>query len=263
MYSNTDPRLDSFITDSANSASALFTGKKMTVNGLNAYTDSTGSGFSNAKVETVFEMFRRIYGGQVGIVSKAYIADATPASVCTHTSQRGQYTAIIEQYLNGVTQNSSWFPWGGVDLLFGGGAENFLAGPGNGNVSQFERWQEHGYNYASTQTELEALDDSQRALGLFTRGNISTWLDKNVYPETLKFAITPNGTEGAYDQPGLKEMTLKAIDILSKRSKDRDTGFMLMSEAAVSRIRRIQKVCVLMSAYRQRDARTGCRPSPR
>jgi alkaline phosphatase len=30
--------LDSFITDSANSASALFTGKKMTVNGLNAYT---------------------------------------------------------------------------------------------------------------------------------------------------------------------------------------------------------------------------------
>lgn len=31
--------LDSFITDSANSASALYTGKKMTVNGLNAYTE--------------------------------------------------------------------------------------------------------------------------------------------------------------------------------------------------------------------------------
>jgi len=30
-------------------------------------------------------MFRRITGGQVGIVSKAYIADATPAAVCTHT----------------------------------------------------------------------------------------------------------------------------------------------------------------------------------
>jgi alkaline phosphatase len=228
------PSLDSFITDSANSASALFTGKKMTVNGLNAYTDSTGSGFDNAKVESVFEMFRRIYGGQVGIVSKAYIADATPAAVCAHTSQRGQYTSIIEQYLTGVTSNSSWFPWGGVDLLFGGGAENFLAGPGNGNVSQFERWQEHGYSYASTQTELLALDDSQRALGLFTRGNISTWLDKNVYTDTLNFAIQPDGTEGAFDQPGLKEMTLKAVDILMKRSKDRDTGFMLMSEAAVS-----------------------------
>lgn len=77
--------LDSFITDSANSASALFTGKKMTVNGLNQYTDSTGKPFANPKVETFFEMFRRITGGQVGIVSKAYIADATPAAVCTHT----------------------------------------------------------------------------------------------------------------------------------------------------------------------------------
>lgn len=169
----------------------------MTVNGLNAYTDSTGSAFGNANVETVFEMFRRIYGGQVGIVSKAYIADATPASICTHTSQRGQYTAIIEQYLNGVTANSTWYPWGGVDLLFGGGAEDFLAGPGNGNVSQFERWQESGYNYASTLTELEALDDSTRALGLFTRGNISTWLDQNVYTDALDFAITPDGQEGA------------------------------------------------------------------
>lgn len=77
--------LDSFITDSANSATALFTGKKMTVNGLNAYTDSTGKPFGDPKVETIFEMFRRITGGQVGIVSKAYIADATPAAVCTHT----------------------------------------------------------------------------------------------------------------------------------------------------------------------------------
>jgi len=190
--------LDSFITDSANSASALFTGKKMTVNGLNAYTDSTGKGFDNAQVETVFEMFRRITGGQVGIVSKAYIADATPAAVCTHTSQRAQYTAIIEQYLNGVTGNYSWFPWQGVDLLFGGGAENFLAGPGNGNVSQIDRWQkEAGYAYAANNTQLQALDNSKRALGLFTRGNVSTWLDQHVYTDALNLAITPDGKRGA------------------------------------------------------------------
>lgn len=36
-----------------------------------------------------------------------------------------------------------------------------------------------------------------------------------------------------FDQPGLKEMTLKAIDILHTRSRERNTGFMLMSEAAV------------------------------
>lgn len=61
--------LDSFITDSANSATALYSGKKSTVNALNAYTDSTGKGVGNPKFETVFEMFKRITGGAVGIVS--------------------------------------------------------------------------------------------------------------------------------------------------------------------------------------------------
>lgn len=221
--------LDSFITDSANSASSLFTGKKMTVNGLNAYTvssspqnlqaqlttgrrsrsnlqsippalttySSTGKPYGDPKVETIFEMFRRITGGQVGIVSKAYIADATPAAVCAHTSQRSQYTAIIEQYLQGVTGNYSWYPWQGVDLLFGGGAENFLPGPGNGNVSQFDRWGSSGYQVGHTNTELQAFDNAQRALGIFTQGNISTWLDQHVYTDTLSFAVQALGEQGA------------------------------------------------------------------
>lgn len=205
----------------------------MTVNGLNAYTDSTGKAHNNAKVETVFEMFRRTTGGQVGAVSKAFIADATPAAVCAHTSQRAQYTAIIEQYLNGVTANHTWYPWQGIDVLFGGGGEAFLAGPGNGNVDQFQRWAEHGYQVGFNNTQLQSFANEQRALGIFTRGNLSTWLDKNVYPDTLDFAIQPDGTEGAYDQPGLKEMTLKAIDILSTRAKARGTGWSLMSEAAL------------------------------
>lgn len=226
--------LDSFITDSANSATALFSGKKSTVNALNAYTDSTGKAYNVPKFETVFEMFRRITGGQVGIVSKAYIADATPAAVCTHTSQRSQYTAIIEQYLNGVSGNFSWYPWQGVDLLFGGGAENFLPGPGNGNVSQFDRWGTFGYQVGFNNTQLQAFDNAKRALAIFTQGNVSTWLDQNVYTQNKDLAVKPLGGRGAYDQPGLKEMTLKAIDILHTRSKARGTGFMLMSEAAVS-----------------------------
>lgn len=231
--------LDSFITDSANSASALFTGKKMTVNGLNAYTDSTGkgNGANNAKVETVWEMFRRVTGGQVGVVSKAYIADATPAAVCTHTSQRGQYDTIIEQYLIGLSKNytgpRAWYPWQGVDLLFGGGGENFLPGPKNGDVDQFKRWQDAGYQVGYTKTDLEAFNNDDRALAIFTQGNISTWLDQHVYTDTLGFAKLANGSEGAYDQPGLKDMTLKAIDILHSRAKKRNTGWALMSEAAL------------------------------
>lgn len=224
--------LDSFITDSANSASALFTGHKMTVNGLNAYTDSTGKPYNNARVETVFEMFRRTTGGQVGAVSKAYIADATPAAVCAHTSQRSAYATVIEQYLTGAT-NHSWYPWGGIDVLFGGGAENFIASPENGNVDQFARWAKEGYQVGYNKTQLNSFNNEDRALAIFTRGNISTWLDQNIYTDALVHAIQPDGTQGAFDQPGLKDMTLKAIDILSTRAKKRGTGWTLMSEAAL------------------------------
>ncbi|ORY59447.1 hypothetical protein BCR35DRAFT_315750 [Leucosporidium creatinivorum] len=59
----------SFITDLANSTTALYSGKKATVNGLNAYTDSTGDAFNKPKFETVFEMGRRINNARGGIVS--------------------------------------------------------------------------------------------------------------------------------------------------------------------------------------------------
>lgn len=58
------------------------------------------------------------------------------------------------------------------------------------------------------------------------------WLDRNVYTENLKdFKNDPKGAKTpALDLPGLKDMTLKAIDILHKRGGEQ--GFFLMSEAA-------------------------------
>jgi alkaline phosphatase len=57
-------------------------------------------------------------------------------------------------------------------------------------------------------------------------------LDRNVYTENLnKTTNDPSGNKKpALDLPGLKEMTLKAIDILNIRGGDK--GFFLMSEAA-------------------------------
>ncbi|CDZ97713.1 alkaline phosphatase [Phaffia rhodozyma] len=227
--------LDSFITDSANSATALYTGKKSTVNALNAYTDSTGTAFEDPKFETVFEMFRRIYHGQVGIVSTAYIADATPAAVVAHTSQRSQYDAIIEQFLTGVSSNysSEWTKWDGVDVLFGGGAENFLPGAANKNISQFDRWADAGYQVVHDKTGITALDNAKRALGIVCQSSMATWLDRNVYKDNLKKFKQFNGTLGTFDLPGLEDMTLKAIDILHTRAtQNGNTGWMLMSEAA-------------------------------
>lgn len=74
---------------------------------------------------------------------------------------------------------------------------------------------------------------TERALGMFTQGNMATWLDRNVYKSALNLSTAWDGKVGTYDLPSLQDMTLKAVDILSTRSKeDGDTGFMLMSEAA-------------------------------
>jgi alkaline phosphatase len=61
---------------------------------------------------------------------------------------------------------------------------------------------------------------------------MNVWLDRNVYKSNLDKTVGPLGETGARDQPGLKEMTLKAIDILSARSKKTGSGFFMMSEAA-------------------------------
>jgi hypothetical protein len=77
--------LDSFITDSANSAAALYTGHKSTVNALGVYADSSKDPFDDPKIETIAEMFHRLCRGHLGIVSTAFIAGATPAALTAHT----------------------------------------------------------------------------------------------------------------------------------------------------------------------------------
>lgn len=67
--------MDSFITDSANSATALYSGHKTTVNALNVYVDSSSSPFDDPKFETIAEIFRRKTGGGVGIVSTAFLGE--------------------------------------------------------------------------------------------------------------------------------------------------------------------------------------------
>lgn len=105
--------IDSFITDSANSATALYHGHKSTVNALGVYTDSSEDPADDPKIESIAEIFRRIYNGGVGIVSTAYIADATPAAFTAHTADRGQYAEIVDGYLHGLVN----YTWTGTLIL--------------------------------------------------------------------------------------------------------------------------------------------------
>ena len=224
--------IDSFITDSANSATALYSGHKSTVNALGVYRDSSKSPFDDPKFESIAEIFHRVTGGGVGIVSTAFLADATPAAMTAHTADRGTYGHVIDTFLNGIT-NYTWTNWTGPDVLLGGGAENFLPGPGSyKNQDYYSLFASKGYQVALNNTALAAASIKDKLLGVFSISNMPVWLDRNVYKKNLLGKEnSPDGSKGnATDQPGLKEMTLKAIDILHARHQQE--GFFLMSEAA-------------------------------
>jgi alkaline phosphatase len=226
--------IDSFITDSANSASALYTGHKSSVNALGVYADSSKNPFDDPKVETIAEIFHRLTGGKVGIVSTAFIADATPAALTAHTRDRSQYGHVVDTFLNGIT-NYTWTNWTGPDVLFGGGAEQFyspsLGGKTYQNKDYYQEFANKGYQILWNKTALAAAPNDEKTLGIFTVSNMAKWLDRNVYKTNLNQSLSPSGDKSpALDQPGLKDMTLKALDILNTRSEGK--GFFLMSEAA-------------------------------
>ncbi|KAM7197996.1 alkaline phosphatase [Rhypophila sp. PSN 637] len=224
--------IDSFITDSANSASALYSGHKSTVNAMGVYADSSPDPFDDPKVETIVELLVRIWGSAWGAVSTAFIADATPIALTAHTRLRSQYGPLIDQALNGVT-NYSWPGHGGPDAYFGGGAEQFLPGSGSyQGKDYYAEFAKKGYSVSLNKTFLLKADNKKKALGIFCKSNLPVWLDRNIFPEnSAKLKNDPAGGSGAAtDLPGLKEMTLKAIDVLHTRGGKK--GFFLMSEAA-------------------------------
>lgn len=129
--------------------------------------------------------------------------------------------------------NYSWTNHGGPDVYFGAGAEQFYPGKGSyQGRDYYEEFAKKGYTVSLNKTALEKIDVSKRALGVFCKSNLPVWLDRNIYPENLKkFKNNPKGgNDSALDLPGLRDMTLKAVEVLHKRGGDE--GFFLMSEAA-------------------------------
>lgn len=223
--------MDSFITDSANSASALYAGHKTTVNALNVWVDSSADRFDDPKFEIFSEIFRRRYpNAGVGILSTAYLADATPAAMSAHTAKRNELDHVIGSYYEGLT-NHNWTNWGGPDVLLGGGAEDFLTNKKNPR-NYFDLFAKKSYNLAYNKTALLSAPNDQKLLGVFSISYLATWLDRNVYTSNLfgKKNYPDGSGRDATDLPGMKEMTVKAIEVLDKRH--REDGWIMMSEAA-------------------------------
>ncbi len=215
----------SLVVDSACSATQLATG-------LAAGSEMIGLDSQGNIVETILEK-AKAKGKATGLVSDTRITHATPAAFAAHQPHRSYEAEIAEQLIES----------GNVDVMLSGGARNFL--PSNIKTDAdarklmadmgapesvykkskrsddrnllIEAKNDHGYALAFDGAQLSANDSNEttKLLGLFANSGMA---DGIAYSACKK--------ADNCGQPSLKEMTLKALDILSK---DED-GFFLMIE---------------------------------
>lgn len=184
---------DNAVTDSAAGGTALAIGRK-TNNGMIGVTSE------GVEVDSILDLFKKD-GKKTGVISTNTITDATPAAFTASVKNRWTEQAeIARQQLENK-----------VDVLLGGGAEFFLPEKQNGKDLVKEASKD-GYVFVSNRDELLA-GKGEKLLGLFHPSYMSYKLDRKL----------TNSNE-----PSLKEMTEKAIEVLTKGHK----GFFLMAEGA-------------------------------
>ncbi len=181
-----------FLTDSAASGTALATGHK-TNNGV------LGLDPSGKRLETVLE-YAEDAGLSTGLVVTCSITHATPAAFVAHVRSRDMHTEIASQIADSD-----------VDVLFGGGWCYFTpdsepGGARKDGADLIAKMRER-MPVALTVEEYESLPDDGPAAALLYREH------------------PPRASERTIS---LKDMTAKAIDILSK---DED-GFFMMVEGS-------------------------------
>lgn len=212
----------SLVVDSACSATQLATG-------LAAGSEMIGLDNNGNVVETILEK-AKAKGKATGLVSDTRITHATPAAFAAHQPHRSLEAQIAEQLVES----------GSVDVMLSGGARVFLPSDIATNAPAMqamadlgapasiykkskrkdtrnlllEAKNQHGYALAFDNKQLNAAQGT-KLLGLFANSGMS---DAIAYAACQK--------DNSCVEPSLREMTLKALDILSK---DED-GFFLMIE---------------------------------
>lgn len=209
--------VDSIMADSANTASALNTGHKSSVNALGVYVDTSPETLDDPRQETLAEILKRTRGMSIGIVTTAGWTDATPAAVFGHTRRRGD-----REFLAAEPLDEGLMP----EVIMGGDGRYMLpeavaGGRRKDGRNMFDEYEAAGYTVVTTATELQnamSAETPEKLLGIFNSGDMNVWLDRNVYTDNL----------GDFpDQPGLVDMTLSALEILGQN----ENGFYLMVEA--------------------------------
>jgi alkaline phosphatase len=226
-----------YVTDSAASGTGWSTGTK-------SYDGAISVDVDGKPLPTLLEI-AKANGLRTGDVSTAEIQDATPAVEVAHVNDRSCYgpdsttcgpNALTEGGLGSISEqllNAR------PDVVLGGGLTSFQqtakAGQWQG-ATLLQQATARGYQVVTDAAGLASVkkaDQSQPVLGLFTPGNFPTRYAATA--ATVGGANTPTTcTESADRLPkelGLAALTTKAIDLLSKGSKN-GKGFFLQVEGA-------------------------------
>ncbi|QOL51356.1 alkaline phosphatase [Massilia litorea] len=219
---------DAQVTDSAASMSAYMTGVKQNNGVISMSTETralsptlegkrTVSRCNNGKAVPTLAELAKARGMAAGVVTTTSVTDATPAATYAHACHRKLEEDIAAALVPGGAGYNKALGSGGLDLVFGGGLQQFMPVDAGGKRADgrnlIGELQHQGWRVASTTAQLQALAaNSQPAIGLFAQNH---------------FAY-----EAARDpvkQPLLSDMTAKAIDILSTNPN----GFFLVVEGGL------------------------------
>jgi len=178
------------VPDSAAAGTAMATGEK-TKNGM------VGMSPTGAELDSILD-YAETLNKSTGIISTNKVTDATPAAFSVSAKSRDNEVAIAKAILNND-----------VDVVLGGGADEFTE-----EEDVVAKAEDMGYEYVTNENELaNATASDNKLLGLFNDSYMNYKLDRD----------DVNSKE-----PSLKEMTRKAVNILSRN----ENGFFLMSEGA-------------------------------
>ncbi|WP_353139815.1 alkaline phosphatase [Pseudopedobacter sp.] len=187
---------NSLVTDSAAASSSWGGGKRVPNGSLNVNADGTEN-------TPIWQKFKKA-GKAAGVVTTVMATHATPAGFCVTSKKRSDEPGIAKKYLEL-----------GIDVIMGGGLENFDPKLRKDGQNVFADFEKKGYAVFKDRKSLKGHNGAkQPILGIF-------------YQDALPYAIDRTSDKELMEKiPSLAEMAKQAITSLSQNKN----GFVLQIE---------------------------------
>ncbi len=214
---------NNYVTDSAAGGTALATGTRTNNGYVGADPDGNQLTSVLRKAQT--------YGMKTGIVVNTTLTEATPGSF---------YGGVVSRKM--VFDIAKQFTESGVDVAIGGGLDHFIARPDSLDLTA--TLIEKGYDvYLNWETVLNT--ESDKFVGILplydlhrreeNNGTASAAEGQEVCLAAQMAAINEDVNATHLSEPTvyLEKATVKALDVLSRNTRDHKKGFFLMIESAI------------------------------